>query len=99
MQKIDLINILTMYYIKSIIINTISIMNTNITHIIIDNCVVSCTPEYSLCIRSLSLENKLNPSLNLDELVTVTTGSRQSDAKLIRDLSDGKVVFQDIIKM
>lgn len=64
--------------------------------VIIANCVVI---KYGneLKIIPLNLIKKLQPTLQLDQIQTITTGSKYSDNRLLSHLSDGVVLFEDLI--
>ena len=77
-------------------------MLINITYIykmnavIIDNCIVSKFMGNGLKIRPISLEQKINPSFNINSLKKITYGSRLNDNKIIQRLSDGILKYEDL---
>ena len=50
-----------------------------------------------LQIIPLNLIQKLQPTLQLDQIQTITSGSKYSDNQLLSHLSDGVVLFEDLI--
>lgn len=63
--------------------------------IIIDNCVVT-NYDNGICVRSIKLENKLNKNTNINNLKTISYGNRQKDNKIIQQLCNAKITFQEI---
>ncbi len=66
-------------------------------YVIIDNCIISKIMPNGICIRSINLAKKINPNLNLDILPIISTGNKYLDNKLIQQLSDGIISFDDLI--
>lgn len=64
--------------------------------VIIDNCIVSKFMGNGLKIRPISLEQKINPSFNINSLKKITYGSRLNDNKIIQQLSDGILKYEDL---
>ncbi len=63
--------------------------------VIIDNCIVSKFTN-GLRIRSIDLEKKINPNFNINSLQKITYGSRFNDAKIIQELSDGILKYEEL---
>ena len=66
------------------------------SRVIIANCVVIQDGNV-LSITPLKLMRKLQHTLQLDQIQTITTGSKYSDNRLLSHLSDGIVLFEDLI--
>lgn len=66
------------------------------SRVIIANCVVIQDGNV-LSITPLKLIRKLQPTLQLDQIQKITTGSKYSDNRLLSHLSDGIVLFEDLI--
>jgi hypothetical protein len=49
-----------------------------------------------LKIQTISLEKKRNPSFNLNSVKKITYGSRLNDNKIIQQLSDGILKYEDL---
>jgi hypothetical protein len=64
--------------------------------VIIDNCIVSKIMGNGLRIRTISLEKKITPSFNINSLKKITYGSRLKDNKIIQQLSDGILKYEDL---
>ena len=64
--------------------------------VIIDNCIVSKLIGNGLRIRTISLEKKRNPSFNLNSVKKITYGNRLNDNKIIQQLSDGILKYEDL---
>mgnify|MGYP006950274641 CR=1 FL=1 len=67
-----------------------------VSRVIIANCVVIQDGNV-LSITPLKLIRKLQPTLQLDQIQKITTGSKYSDNRLLSQLSDGIVLFEDLI--
>ena len=67
-----------------------------VSRVIIANCVVIQDGNV-LSITPLKLIRKLQPTLQLDQIQKITTGSKYSDNRLLSHLSDGIVLFEDLI--
>jgi hypothetical protein len=65
--------------------------------ILIDICVVT-KMNNGIRIRSEKMESKFNKRFDCKELERISTGTRQSDGKLLRLLSDGELSYDDLIK-
>ena len=70
--------------------------HTMTNRVIIDNCVVFKDGN-GIRIVPFALVKKLYPSVKLDNIKTIKTGSRYSDNKLLSQLSDGIMKFEDLI--
>ena len=64
--------------------------------VIIDNCIVSKFMGNGLRIRSISLEKKINPTVNINSLKKITYGSRLNDTQILQRLSDGILNYEDL---
>lgn len=64
--------------------------------VIIDNCIVSKFMGNGLRIHPISLEKKFNPTFNINSLKKITYGSRLNDIKIIQQLSDGILKYEDL---
>lgn len=64
--------------------------------VIIDNCIVSKIMGNGLRIRSINLEKKLNPTFNINSVKKITYGSRLKNNKIIQQLSDGILKYDDL---
>jgi hypothetical protein len=64
--------------------------------IVIDNCIVSKLMGTGLRIRPISLEKKINPTFNINSLKKITYGSRLKDNKILQELSDGILKYEDL---
>ena len=64
--------------------------------VIIDNCIVSKIIGNGLRIRPISLEEKMNPTFNINSLKKITYGSRLDDNKIIQQLSDGILKYEEL---
>ena len=62
----------------------------------IDNCVVSNIPNNGVKIRSIKLERKMNPTLNIEGLHKISFGSKKEDNRIISLLCDGVWYFEDL---
>jgi hypothetical protein len=67
-----------------------------VSRVIIANCVVIQDGNV-LSITPLKLIRKLQPTLQVDQIQKITTGSKYSDNRLLSQLSDGIVLFEDLI--
>ena len=72
--------------------------SVEMTPVIIDNCIVSKNMGIGIgvCVRSIKLEQKINPHLNFNSLRKITCGNKQSRAVLIQQLCDGILKFEDL---
>ena len=64
--------------------------------VVIDNCIVSKFMGNGLRIRPISLEKKINPTFNINSLKKITYGSRLKNSRIIRQLSDGVLKYEDL---
>ena len=64
--------------------------------VIIDNCIVSKIMGNGLRIRPISLEEKMNPTFNINSLKKITYGNRLDDNKIIQQLSDGILKYEEL---
>lgn len=64
--------------------------------VVIDNCIVSKFMGNGLRIRPINLEKKLNPKFNINSLKKITYGSRLNDAKILQQLSDGILKYENL---
>ncbi len=64
--------------------------------IIVDNCIV-VKRKYGIQILSIKLAQKQNPNLNINEIQMFTTGNKINDHRIIQDLSDGIISFDELI--
>ena len=64
--------------------------------VIIDNCIVSKLMGNGLRIRPISLELKMNPNFNINSLQKIGYGSRLNDNKIIQQLCDGILKYEDL---
>ena len=64
--------------------------------VIIDNCIVSKFMGNGLRIRPISLEKKIKPTFNINSLKKITYGSRLNDNKIIQQLADGILKYEDL---
>ena len=65
--------------------------------VIIDNCIV-LRMERGVCIRPIRLAKKLNPNLNINAIPKITYGNRFEDNKILSQLSDGHINFEDLLQ-
>ena len=64
--------------------------------VIISNCIVSKNCGNGICIRSIKLEKKMNPNLNIDLLQKFSYGNKKDDHFIIQQLSNGLLKFEDL---
>ena len=64
--------------------------------VIIDNCIVSKFMGNGVRIRPISLEQKMNPNFNVNSLQKINYGSRLNDNKIIQQLCDGLLKYEDL---
>ena len=64
--------------------------------VIIDNCVVSKFMENGVRITPINLKQKLNPNFNISSLLKITYGSKVKDNKILSDLCEGILKFEDL---
>jgi hypothetical protein len=75
---------------------SINSLNNKMNSVIIDNCIVSKFTRNELRIRPISLEKKLNPNFNINSLRKITYGNRLNDHKIIQQLADGILKYEDL---
>jgi len=66
--------------------------------IVIDNCVVTKLMGNGLRICSIKYAEK-HRLANINTLKKITTGNKKKDNKLIQQLSDGKLSFNDVLQI
>lgn len=64
--------------------------------VLIDNCIVSKFMGNGLRIRPVSLQEKINPNFNINSLKKITYGSRVNDSRILQQLSDGILKYEDL---
>ena len=64
--------------------------------VVIDNCIVSKFMGNGLRIRPISLQKKINPNFNINSVKKITYGSRLNDSKILQQLSDGILKYEDL---
>ena len=67
--------------------------------VVIDNCIVSNMSNGGVIgvrIRPITLEKKLNPNFNIHSLQKIEYGSRMKDNKIIQQLCDGTLKYEDL---
>ena len=67
-----------------------------IDKVVIDNCIVSHFSNNGVCIRTIKLERKMNPNLNINELQKMSFGSKKEDNHVISLLCDGVLKFENL---
>ena len=74
-----------------------SIINhLKMNHVIIGNCIVTNVMGNEVRIRPIALEEKLNPNFNVNSLQRFTTGNKIRDNRIIKQLCDGNLKFEDL---
>ncbi len=68
---------------------------------IISNCIVSRRIVYNklveLNIRPITMEKRLNPKFNIDSIQKITTGIDLEDKKLLNQLCQNKITFEQLL--
>jgi predicted nucleic acid-binding Zn ribbon protein len=78
-------------HLKNSIINHLKMNN-----VIIGNCIVTNVMGNEVRIRPIALEEKLNPNFNVNSLQRFTTGNKIRDNRIIKQLCDGNLKFEDL---
>ena len=66
--------------------------------VIIDNCIVSKFMENGVRIMPIRLKQKLNPNFNIHSLQKITYGNKSADNRILCNLSNGILKFEDLFE-